>query len=189
MNKKITAVLLTFGMLASLSACRMQPKYYNQKETFKKYSTESTKATKSFLYEDTTIKIGLSAESGAALKYTYDSDLISYVGQGGTFYPVGTDATKCFLHLVIQDMSVNSYEDAKAKAGSNIKEITLESGRKAFYYSAPGDENSFTLIIDAKEITPSGRGVINCDVGGKSYWKYSEENIANIIDKGFTASK
>ena len=189
MNKKIAAVLMSFVALASLSSCRMQPKYYNHQETFKKYSTETTKETKSFLYEDTTIQIGLSAESGAAIKYKYDSDLISYVGQGGTFYPIGTDVTKCFLHLIVQDVSVSSYEDAKDKAGSNIKEITLESGRKAFYYSNAGEDSNFTIIIDAKEIIPSGNGVISCYVGGKSYWKYTEDKIANLIDKGFTASK
>ena len=44
-------------------------------------------------------------------------------------------------------------------------------------------------MIDAKDIVPSGKGVISCYVGTKSAWEYSEANIANMIDKGFKANK
>ena len=50
---------MSFVALASLSSCRMQPKYYNHQETFKKYSTETTKETKSFLYLQVPVLVGI----------------------------------------------------------------------------------------------------------------------------------
>ena len=190
MNRNIALILLTSGMLISLSACKMQPKYYNQNETFRKYSTESTKATKSIIYENTYENAVLTSESGETVKFRYDSDLITYIGQGGTFYPVGGDVTKNFLHITLQDVSVSSFDEVKSASSKyEIKELKLESGRKAFCYSPASDSENLYIIIDAKDVIPSGKGVINCYIGAKASWTYTEEKLANIIDKGFSAPK
>ena len=194
MNKKITAALLLTGMLISVSACGNQAPgeahYYTSKETFRKISTETTKVTKSVIYDDFYIEMELTSESGAKIRYKYDSDLLSYVQQGGTFYLVGTDATKGYVHVIVQDVSVGSYEEAKsANSNNSITEITLESGRKAFYYTASNDEGNFHLVIDAKDIVPSGKGVVHCYIGSKASWTYGEDKIANVLDKGFTVAK
>ena len=191
MNKKITATLLTLSVLISVSACgKTQAKYYPSQETFGKAYYEPAKPSKSPIYEDTYEQTELRSEAGETIKFMYDSDVISYIGQGGTFYLVGTDATKCFLHIVIQDASAGSFEEAKtANSKYAPKDIVLESGRKAFCFSVTGDENNLHIMIDAKDIVPSGKGVISCYVGAKSAWEYSEANIANMIDKGFKAKK
>ncbi len=187
----MTAVLLTLSMLISVSACgKTSEKNYSSQETFRKAYYEPAKPSKSFLNEDTYEQTELRSESGEVIKFLYDSDVISYIGQGGTFYLVGTDATKCFLHIVIQDVSAGSYEDAKtANSKYSPKDIALESGRKAFCFSVTGDEDNLHIMIDAKDIVPSGKGIISCYVGAKSAWEYSEANIANMIDKGFKAKK
>lgn len=191
MNKKLTAALLTLSVLISVSACgKTQTNYHTSQETFGKTYYEPAKPSKSPLYEDTYEQTELRSESGAVIKFLYDSDIISYIGQGGTFYLVGTDATKCFLHIVIQDVSAGTYEDAKtANSKYDPKDIALESGRKAFCFTVTGDESNLHIMIDAKDIVPSGKGVISCYVGTKSAWEYSEANIAKMIDKGFKANK
>lgn len=183
------AALLSACMLITLSACgKKQPQYYTTQEKFRKISTETTKVPQNPIYEDTYSEMQLTSESGAVITYKYDSDMISYVGQGGTFYAVGTDATKGFIHMTVQDVSAGSYEDAKNAAGS-VTEVTLESGRKAFYYAAANDGDNFHLVIDAASVIPSGKGVIHCYIGSKSSWSYGEEKIANVLDKGFSKAK
>lgn len=178
-------------MLASLTACSdKQAKYYSHYEPYRTVSTQTTLVTQGFSPDDTYVDVVLTSESGAEIKYKYDSDLLSYVGQGGTFYLIGTDATKCFVHIVVQDVSFGSYAEAKEKDSKyGIKETELASGRKAYWYAVPGDDNNFHIVIDAKDITPSGKGVISCYVGSKSAWDYTEEKIAFIMDKGFKAAK
>ena len=191
MSKKITAALLLMGMLISVSACgKKDAHYYSTPETFRKISTETTKVPQNVINEDYYVEMTLTSESGVSIKYKYDSDLLSYVQQGGTFYLIGTDATKGYVHVTVQDVSVASYDEAKSNnANNNVTEITLESGRKAFYYTAANDEGNFHLVIDAKDINPSGKGVVHCYIGSKASWSYGEDKIANVLDKGFTLAK
>lgn len=191
MNKKTVAVLMSFGMLISMSACdNKRAHYYNSQETFRKISTETTKYAKNPVYDDTYVEMKLISESGVTVWYKYDSDMLSYVGQGGTFYVIGTDATKGFVHITVQDVSAGSFEEAKnAVSGASVTEITLESGRKAFYYTAANDGDNFHLVIDAKDILSSGKGVVHCYIGSKTSWTYGEEKIANVLDKGFSKAK
>lgn len=191
MNKKMTAVLLLAGMMICVSACgNKQAQYYPTQERFRQISTETTKFAKSPVYEDTYEEMKLTSESGEAVWYKYDSDMLSYIGEGGTFYVIGTDATKGFVHITVQDVSVDSYEEAKnAVSGGSITEIKLESGRMAFYYAAENDGDNFHLVIDAKDILSSGKGVVHCYIGSKSSWSYGKAKIANVIDKGFAAAK
>ena len=190
MNRKMTAALLSVSMLITLSACgNKQAHYYATQETFRHISTETTKYAKNPVYEDTYVEITLKSEAGTAVSYRYDSDMLSYIGQGGTFYVIGTDATKGFIHIVVQDVSVTSYEEAKNAVSGSVTEITLESGRKAFYYTAANDGDNFHLVIDAKNIIPSGKGVVSFYIGSKSSWTYGEDKIANVLDKGFDAAK
>ena len=186
MKKKVIAAILTVSMLSAVSACynRTRPNYYKPKETSQaKYTTIATETSR-FNYEDSYEKAILYSESGASYPFKYDSDIFSYVGEGGTFYLVGTDATKCFLHIIVQDVTDVSYIDAKTK-NDNISEITLESGRKAFFYYVSGDEDNCHIVIDASKLIPSGKGIINCYLGSKKAWNYTEAQIANMIDKGF----
>ena len=84
----------------------------------------------------------------------------------------------------------SSFDEIKsASTKYEIKELKLESGRKAFCYSPASDAENLYIIIDAKDVIPSGKGVINCYIGAKASWTYTEEKLANIIDKGFSAPK
>ena len=186
----MTAALLLASMLICVSACgKKQAQYYPTQEKFRKISTETTKYAKNPVYDDTYVEMKLTSESGAAVWYKYDSDMLSYVGEGGTFYVIGTDATKGFVHITVQDKSVGSYEEAKNAVSGSVTEITLESGRKAFYYTAANDGDNFHLVIDAKEILSSGKGVVHFYIGSKTSWTYGEDKIANVLDKGFEKAK
>ena len=187
MNRKTIAAILTVCMLIFVSACEDgKPVYYSEKETFHTTNTETTKSSYYQIFENSYEYAVLYSESGAEYKFRYDNDILAYTKQGGTFYLVGTDATKCFIHIIVQDTPGKSYEEAKISCtGKNIKEITLNSGRKAFYYNVPNDGTNCHIMIDASEIVPSGKGVINCYVGSQGSWEYTEEKIATMIDNGF----
>lgn len=190
MKKKVIAAVLTVSMLSAVSACERRPRanYYKPKDTtIAKYTTVATQNSKSN-FEEFYDKAILYSESGASFPFKYDSDIFSYVGEGGTFYLVGTDATKCFLHIIVQDLPDRSYADARTK-NENITEFTLESGRKAFYYCVSGDEDNCHIMIDAGNLASGGNCVINCYLGSKKSWDYTEVQIANMIDKGFAAAK
>ena len=184
MNRRAVFAVLVFCVMLASAACNKNPSptVIHAAETFGTSGT--TRADPGFMdavYEN----VVLSSESGVTYDFKYDSDILAYTGQGGNFYLVGSDATKCFLHVIIQDQMNASFDEAKnAYQGSIKKEFTLDSGRKAFIYTTD-DANNIHVVIDAEGIVPSGKGLINIYVGSVETWPYSGEQIADQVDKGF----
>lgn len=184
MNRRaVAAALILCVMMASVSCSnKPSPTVIHEAETFGTSGT--TRAEPGFMdefYE----QVVLSSESGVTYDFKYDSDILAYTGQGGNFYLVGSDATKCFLHVIIQDQMNESFEEAKSVyQGSITKEFTLDSGRKAFIYTTD-DTNNIHVVIDAEGIIPAGKGLVNIYIGSVEIWPYSSEQIADQVDKGF----
>ena len=184
MNRRAVAAVLILCVMLASAACsnNTSPTVIHEAETFGTSGTTSDNlAFMDPVYEN----VVLSSESGVTYDFKYDSDILAYTGQGGNFYLVGSDATKCFLHVIIQDQMNESFDEAKsAYQGSIKKEFTLDSGRKAFIYTTD-DANNIHVVIDAEGIIPSGKGLINIYVGSVETWPYSGEQIADQVDKGF----
>lgn len=171
--KRLTAALLTFCLLLSVTACRNGTKSTTVNTAA---PTNVTEVSATEHPEEAFEKVELLSESGASFMFTYDSDIIAYTGQGGKFYLVGSDATKCFLHINIQDNA--DFENAKTTYQSSVsKEFKTESGKAAFVYTTD-NAAKYHIIIGTE------KGILNIYVGASSEWPYSEEQIANIVDQG-----
>ena len=186
MNRRTFAAALATCMLLSITACdRPQSKAseIHSQATFGA-TTETGNTTPNFM-EETYEEFVLASETGTTYNFRYDTDILTYTGQGGNFYLVGSDATKCFLHLIVSDQSGDSFEGVKESYKASItKEFSLSSGHNAFIYKT-ADENNIHVIIDGSSIFPSGKGIINIYIGSVSSWPYSAEQIAGLVDSGF----
>lgn len=186
MNKRTIAVAMATCMLLSITACdRLQAKAseIHTQATFG--ATDETGATTPIFMQETYEEVVLASETGATYDFSYDTDILTYTGQGGNFYLVGSDATKCFLHVVVLDQAQDSFDSSKTNYKSSItSEFTLGSGHNAFIYKT-ADANNIHVVIDGSSIFPSGKGVINVYIGSASSWPYSAEQIAGIVDSGF----
>ena len=184
MNRRaVAAALILCVMMASVSCSdKPSPTVIHEAETFGTSGT--TRAEPGFM-DEVYEQVVLSSEAGVTYDFKYDSDILAYTGQGGNFYLVGSDATKCFLHVIIQDQVNESFDDAKtAYQGSITKEFTLESGRRAFIYTTD-DASNIHVVIDAEGIINSGKGLISIYIGAVETWPFSGEQIADQVEKGF----
>ena len=127
--------------------------------------------------------IALKGSDEDAYQFSFDSDIITYSGQGGNFFLIGSSPTECYLHIMIQ--SGSTYEDAlNTASGRIVEDYTLDSGRKAFCYKT-NDANTCHIIIEANDIVASGSGTVKLTIGSEDSWLYSRKDIANMVDKGF----
>jgi len=181
MKRRAIASALLVCFMLSAASCGKAPEA-STIHTGAAFATDNSTHTTAGIIEETYQEVSLSAESGTAYKFIYDSDIFVYTGQGGNFYLVGSDPTKCFLHIVIQDRDGDTFENAKKTFAEKIsKEFTLDSGRSAFIYSTD-DANNIHVVLDAK-----GSGLINLYIGAADTWPYSAEQTANMVDKGFAS--
>ena len=186
MRRRTIALVLLVCLMLSAASCGKTPEA-SVVQTSPTVATDGTTRLPQSFMEDAYVEIELCAEAGTTYTFKYDSDIFAYTGQGGNFYLIGSDPTKCFLHVVIQDQNSDAFDTAKQSLDGKItKEFTLDSGRKAFIYSTD-DANNIHVVYDASGITPSGHGLINLYIGAVDTWPYSAEQIANMADKGFAA--
>lgn len=188
MNKRVAAIALTACMMLSVTACGGRPKatVIQSMETFgTTQNTTFSEETAAATAVGTTIdKITLSGTGDDTYSFSFDSDIITYTGQGGNFFLVGSSPTECYLHIMVQDGD-STYEDARnAEAGRIAEEFTLESGRRAFIYKT-SDANTSHIIIEANDIASSGNCLVKVTVGSAGSWLYSVRDIANMVGNGF----
>ena len=120
--------------------------------------------------------------------FSYDSDVLTYTGQGGNFFFVGSSPTECYLHIMVQSGD-ETYEDAfQVAQGRIVEEYTLKSGRRAFCYKT-SDANTLHVLIEAKDLVESGNCLVKLTIGSPDDWYYSQEQIANMVDDGFALSR
>ena len=191
MNRKITAAVLAACMLLAFTACDKTGTGASEIHSQATFGTtadpaQASNITPNFL-EETFDEVMLAADTGSTYSFKYDTDIFAYTGQGGNFYLVGSDATKCFLHIIVQDQAAESFENSKNTYKDSItKEFSLDSGRNAFIYKT-ADANNIHIIIEGKGIIQSGNGTISVYVGSFESWPYSTEQIAVLVDRGFQA--
>ena len=188
MNKRTISAALVVCMVLSATACSTRTKatVIQTMESFSSSQennfTEESEATtaESAILETVTLK----GSGDDTYAFTFDSEIITYTGQGGNFFLVGSSPTECYLHIMVQSGD-STYEDAfDSASGRIVEEYTLKSGRRAFCYKT-SDANTLHVIIDAKDLVTSGNCLIKISIGSADSWYYSQEQIANMVDSGF----
>ena len=186
MNKRITATVIIACMMLSLTSCsaHAKPTVMQTMESFGTFSQNPDSETvQSHITDDTMETVTLKGSEDDTYTFRYDSDIVTYSGQGGNFFLIGSSPTECYLHVMIQ--SNGSYEDAlNTASGRIVEDYTLDSGRKAFCYKT-SDANTYHIIIEANDIVVSGNGTVKITIGSADSWLYSRQDIANMVDKGF----
>lgn len=185
MNKWITAIALIAGMTIFMTACsgRTRATVVQTQETYEATPTTSDTAETIDVDDDSMGSVTLNGSEEDSYTFVYDTDIVTYSGQGGNFFLVGSNPTECYLHIMIQ--SGDTYEDAlKSASGRIVEEYTLDSGRRAVCFRT-NDETSLHVIIEANDIISSGTGVIKITIGSADSWYYTQKQIANMVDKGF----
>lgn len=187
MKKRIIASALIACSLLSVTACDSHTKatVIQTMATFETTGQNSLPEESESTTADTAMPetITLRGSGDDTYPFSYDSDIITYSGQGGKFFLVGSSPTECYLHIMVQSGS-ETYEDVlKAESERIDEEFTLDSGRRAFCYKT-SDASTCHVIIEADGII-SGNGLIKITIGSADSWMYSHQDIANMVDKGF----
>ncbi len=174
--------------MLSLTACdgRTKATVLQTKETFAtvSQSTEAGETAALFSGDDPIESITLHGTGDDTYTFSFDSDIITYSGQGGNFFLVGSSPTECYLHIMVQSAS-ETYDDAlETESGRIIEKFTLDSGRRAFCYKT-NDAGNIHVIIENDGIGQSGTGLIKMTIGSADSWLYSYTDIANMVDRGF----
>lgn len=189
MNKKITATVITACFMFSVTACdgHTRATILQTPETFAtaSQSSDPAESRNSLLEDDMTESITLYGSADDTYAFTYDSDVITYSGQGGRFFLVGSSPTECYLHIMVQSGNETYEEALETEAGRIVKQFTLDSGRRAFCYKT-NDASADHVIIESDGIGLSGTGLIKITIGSADSWLYSYTDIANMVDRGFT---
>ena len=184
MNRRAGAAVLIACFMLSSAACNKAPSA-TVVTVASSFGTEKTGGTSQGFMDAIYENAVLTSDTGNSYDFKYDCDIFAYTGQGGNFYLVGSDATKCFLHIIIEDQTDDSFDEAKKAYEKSItKEFTLGSGHRAFIYTT-SDANNIHVIIDAGDLVSSGKGLINIYIGSVESWPYTGEQIADQVDKGF----
>lgn len=184
MNKRIIfTVMLAFAMLFS-AACSnpAKPTIMQSMETFA--TTPQSSVSEVFVMDDPTESITLTGSEDDSYTFSYDSDVITYSGQGGNFFLVGSNPTECYLHIMVQSGTGTFEEALKTASGRIAEEYVLDSGRKAVCYKT-NDASIYHIIIEANDLVSSGDGIIKITIGSADKWLYSRQDIANMVDNGF----
>ena len=188
MKKRTIAAALAVCTVLSATACSNRPKatLIQTMETFASSQensfTEEPEVTtaESAILETITLK----GSGDDTYSFTFDSEIITYTGQGGNFFLVGSSPTECYLHIMVQSGDT-TYEDAfESASGRIVEEYILKSGRRAFCYKT-SEANTLHVIIDAKDLVTSGNCLIKISIGSADSWYYSQSQIADMVDDGF----
>lgn len=186
MKKRTIASALIVCSLLAATACDSHTKatVIQTMATFETTGQNSLpEETESTTAEAVPEMITLRGSGDDTYPFSYDSDIITYTGQGGKFFLVGSSPTECYLHIMVQSGS-ETYEDVlKAESERIVEEFVLDSGRRAFSYKT-SDASTCHVIIEAGDII-SGNGLIKITIGSADSWMYSHTDIANMVDKGF----
>ena len=186
MKKRTIASALIVCSLLAATACDSHTKatVIQTMATFEATGQNSLpEETESTTAEAVPEMITLRGSGDDTYPFSYDSDIITYTGQGGKFFLVGSSPTECYLHIMVQSGS-ETYEDVlKAESERIVEEFVLDSGRRAFSYKT-SDASTCHVIIEAGDII-SGNGIIKITIGSADSWMYSYKDIANMVDKGF----
>lgn len=188
MKKRTTALVLVACLMLAATACDNRPKatviqtmapFETSQQSTVTEETEPAVSTVSALEN-----ITLRGSGDDTYTFTYDSDIITYSGQGGNFFLVGSSPTECYLHVMVQSGDT-TYEDAlQTESGRIDEEFVLDSGRRAFCYKT-SDASTCHVIIDGSDINPSGNALIKITIGSADLWLYTYKDLANMVDKGF----
>ena len=195
MKKTIIGTVVILAMLCSLTACaNNQPQQNTERETEITNTEPSAEEKNNELTDDSNNNsfsnnapasvLITCLENGTRYNFRYDKSLLEY-DRGGDFHLLGSSATECYLHIIIQDWEEENYSAFKDSNSENIlEEFTLSSGRQAFSYSSDID-NTYHIVIDANGIVDSGNGVIKISVGKADQWSLSYKEITEMVDAGF----
>ena len=192
MNRKITAGALIACMMLSVTACsgHTRATVIQTMETFETshQSTLPDETGAATVQQNIMESIILKGSGDDTYPFSYDSDVLTYTGQGGNFFFVGSSPTECYLHIMVQSGDV-TYEDAfESESGRIVEEYTLKSGRRAFCYKT-SDANTLHVLIEAKDLVESGNCLVRLTIGSPDAWYYSQEQIADMVDDGFALSR
>ena len=80
-----------------------------------------SETVQSHITDDTMETVTLKGSEDDTYTFRYDSDIVTYSGQGGNFFLIGSSPTECYLHVMIQ--SNGSYEDALNTASGSLSLI------------------------------------------------------------------
>ena len=192
MNRRLTAGALIACMMLSVTACSVHTRatVIQTMESFEtsQQSTLSEETSEALVQENIMGSVTLKGSGDDTYPFSYDSDVLTYTGQGGNFFFVGSSPTECYLHIMVQSGD-ETYEDAfQVAQGRIIEEYTLKSGRRAFCYKT-SDANTLHVLIEAKDLVESGNCLVKLTIGSPDAWYYSQEQIANMVDDGFALSR
>ena len=192
MNRRLTAGALIACMMLSVTACsgHTRATVIQTMESFEtsQQSTLSEETSEALVQENIMGSVTLKGSGDDTYPFSYDSDVLTYTGQGGNFFFVGSSPTECYLHIMVQSGD-ETYEDAfQVAQGRIIEEYTLKSGRRAFCYKT-SDANTLHVLIEAKDLVESGNCLVKLTIGSPDAWYYSQEQIANMVDDGFALSR
>ena len=187
MDKKTIAFALAALVMFSATACSGRPNatVIQTMESFATAQQSASAGESGATTLDSSLEsIVLRGSGDDTYDFTYDSDIVTYSGQGGNFFLVGSSPTECYLHIMVQSGD-ETYEGAlSTSSGRIVEEYTLDSGRRAFCYKT-NDANTLHVIIEANDIVTSGNGIIKITIGSADSWLYSQDQIANMVDQGF----
>ena len=192
MNRRLTAGALIACMMLSVTACsgHTRATVIQAMESFEtsQQSTLSEETSAAVVQENIMGSVTLKGSGDDTFPFSYDSDVLTYTGQGGNFFFVGSSPTECYLHIMVQSGD-ETYEDAfQVAQGRIVEEYTLKSGRRAFCYKT-SDANTLHVLIEAKDLVESGNCLVKLTIGSPDAWYYSQEQIANMVDDGFALSR
>ena len=192
MNRRLTAGALIACMMLSVTACsgHTRATVIQAMESFEtsQQSTLSEETSAAVVQENIMGSVTLKGSGDDTFPFSYDSDVLTYTGQGGNFFFVGSSPTECYLHIMVQSGD-ETYEDAfQVAQGRIVEEYTLKSGRRAFCYKT-SDANTLHVLIEAKDLVESGNCLVKLTIGSPDDWYYSQEQIANMVDDGFALSR
>ena len=191
-NRRLTAGALIACMMLSVTACsgHTRATVIQAMESFEtsQQSTLSEETSAAVVQENIMGSVSLKGSGDDTYPFSYDSDVLTYTGQGGNFFFVGSSPTECYLHIMVQSGD-ETYEDAfQVAQGRIVEEYTLKSGRRAFCYKT-SDANTLHVLIEAKDLVESGNCLVKLTIGSPDAWYYSQEQIANMVDDGFALSR
>ena len=188
MKKRTIASALIVCSLLAATACSSRPKatVVQTYETFAttNESSGSEETEPPVTTGDPMESIMLRGTGDDEYSFTYDSDIVTYTGQGGNFFLVGSSPTECYLHVMVQSGDTTYDEALETESGRIDEEFVLDSGRRAFCYKT-SDVSTCHVIIDASDINPSGNALIKITIGSVDSWLYTYKDLANMVDKGF----
>lgn len=192
MEKRTIAAALAVCTVLSATACSIRPRatVIQTMETFSSSQESSlTETSEATTAESAILETVLLKGSGDdTYSFTFDSEMITYSGQGGNFFLVGSSPTECYLHIMVQSGDT-TYEDTfESAAGRIVEEYTLPSGRRAFCYKT-SEANTLHVIIDAKDLVTTGNCLVKISIGSADAWPYSQSKIADMVDNGFYLEK